>query len=388
MKRLAAFAREPGGADAIAPVVRSLAERGDVQLLLFAKEFATERFDAGGLRYELFPSNPPSLRDAVIERLERLRPHALLTSASSRPDDDMTEKLFWECGEAMKIPSLAVLDQWQNYAMRFSGPSPEQHLDCMPSCIAVMDAGVERDMVREGIDRDRILVSGHPRFDELNRFRDSWRNESSKSLRERLGIAPDRLVVTFISEPARRFWACEEGYNEVEVLDALLEQLERVTGDRGTKVAVVLKYHPRNIEEDFVELCFDRMKSSLELHVVRDEIDPWPLLSASDIVVGMISVLLLDAILLGKPTVSAQIGAASEGACIAVRSGAIPAITGADQLGVTLHSLVYDRPSRERYLRQQGSFFVRGGAVDCIISKLDEYLRRSSPIQIGEVSCE
>ena len=50
-KKIIAFAREPGGADTIAPVVKQLIQRDDVEVELFSKDYAGARFTAAGLDF-------------------------------------------------------------------------------------------------------------------------------------------------------------------------------------------------------------------------------------------------------------------------------------------------------------------------------------------------
>ncbi|MDP6702285.1 MAG: hypothetical protein QGH25_21705, partial [Candidatus Latescibacteria bacterium] len=128
-KKILAFAREPGGADTIAPVVARLRREDRVEIDLLAKDFAAARFAAAGLDFEEVPwKAEPALEKQVETILSERCPDALFTGASGRPEDDMTEKYFWKCGADRAVPSLAVLDQWQNYILRFSGTGADERL--------------------------------------------------------------------------------------------------------------------------------------------------------------------------------------------------------------------------------------------------------------------
>jgi hypothetical protein len=375
VKRVLAFAREPGGADAIAPVVGLLRRQGRVQVTLVAKDFAAERFRAAGLDHLAVPRvDRDQTAGQVQGLLDRFGPQALLSSASSRPEDDMTEKLLWTCGAGRGIPSVAVLDQWQNYALRFSGPTPAQRLAFLPTCIAVMDEQVKSEMIGEGIPAERILVSGHPRFDRLGDFAAGWTPEEAGKTRAELGVAAGALMVCFVSEPARRFFAAEEGYTEAGTLDRVLGSLEGLARREGVAVDLVLKYHPRNIPEDFAGLRFAPGASPLRLIEVRQPVPPWPLLAAADCAVGMISILLIDAALLGTPTLSVQINAHHPDRCLAVNAGAIAAARSEAELDRLLGSLLLDRGFREEYLARQARFEVGRGAAGCIGRRLYQLL--------------
>ena len=371
-KKVLAFAREPGGADTIAPVIGQLRKQGKVEAVLLAKEYAGARFAAAGLDYqEVEWADESGLRQQVAEIVEAERPDALLTSASSRPQDDMTEKYFWKVGCDLQVPSLAVLDQWQNYILRFSGPRTEEKLGYIPTCVAVMDETVRRDMVAEGFPDDSILVTGHPRFDALREYGERVDRNAVRGKLATLGIDPEAVVVTFISEPARRFFAAEEGFDEASTLTALLASCETLAQDR--KVEVVLKYHPRNLPEDFATVHEPEEGGNLRLHPMQNQLEPWDLLLASDLVVGMISILLVDSVLLSVPTLSVQLGGGNEGHCVPEQYGAISVVRQAAALPESVSALLTRGDYRQQYLKQQQKFTVVRDAIARIEGKIYEF---------------
>lgn len=368
-KKILAFAREPGGADTIAPVVGRLRRQDKVEVVLLAKEYAVARFAAVGLESQTVEwSAGEGLEKQVAEILVAQRPQVLLTSASSRPQDDMTEKHFWRSGAEQAIPSLAVLDQWQNYILRFSGPGTGQELAYMPTCVAVMDETVRRDMVGESFPNERIFVSGHPRFEVLHEYGKRVDRAAARKKTTALGIDPDAWLVTFVSEPARRFFAAEEGFDEASTLMALLASCARLKERQRLEVA--LKYHPRNIPEDFANVRGD---SDVRIHHIRDQIEPCDLLLASDLVVGMISILLVDSVLLGVPTLSVQLGGFNHGRCIPEKYGAITAIRQVAELDSTVEALLTQQHFRDQYLRRQRKFAVARDGIVRIANKVYEF---------------
>jgi hypothetical protein len=371
-KKIIAFAREPGGADTIAPVVKQLLQRDDVEVELFSKDYAGARFIAAGLDFvDVDWGEQCKLERKVREIVLAQQPDGLLTAASSRPTDDMTEKYFWKVGGECGIPSVAVLDQWQNYAMRFSGPTEAERLRYLPTCIAVMDDSVRRDMISEGIPKDRICVTGHPRFAALKEYHNQSIRKKAREKLARLGVDKTRQIIVFVSEPARRFFAVEEGYDEAETLNALLRVCEK-SSNHG-EIEVVLKYHPRNIEEDFLSV-FNR--GQVPLHMIRNEIEPWEVLIAADLVVGMISILLVDSVLLGIPTLSVQLGSKKVGRCLPEREGAIVGVRDYTSLQAEVDSLLNCIEYRARYVERQKSFSILQDGISKIDHKMYELIHK------------
>ena len=371
-KKIIAFAREPGGADTIAPVVKQLIQRDDVEVELFSKDYAGARFTAAGLDFvDIGWGEQCKLERKVRELVLAQQPDGLLTAASSRPTDDMTEKYFWKVGGDCGIPSVAVLDQWQNYAMRFSGPTEAERLRYLPTCIAVMDEDVRRDMISEGIPEDRICVTGHPRFAALKEYHNQSIRKKAREKLARLGVDKTRQIIVFVSEPARRFFAVEEGYDEAETLNALLKVCEK--NSKHGQLEVVLKYHPRNIEEDFLRVF---NQGQIPLHVIRNEIEPWEVLIAADLVVGMISILLVDSVLLGIPTLSVQLGSKKAGRCLPEREGAIVGVRDYASLQAEVDSLLNCIEYRARYVERQKSFSILQDGISRIEHTLYELIHK------------
>jgi hypothetical protein len=133
---------------------------------------------------------------------------------------------------------------------------------------------------------------------------------------------------------------------------------------------VVLKYHPRNIPEDFVGLQNSAVSDRVRVHHMQNEIEPCDLLLASDLVVGMISILLVDSVLLGVPTLSAQLGGFNHGRCIPEKYGAISVARKTAELDCAVGSLLMSKEFRERYLLKQAKFAVARDGITRIRDKV------------------
>jgi len=139
------------------------------------------------------------------------------------------------------------------------------------------------------------------------------------------------------------------------------------------QIEVVLKYHPRNIEEDFLSV-FNR--GQVPLHMIRNEIEPWEVLIAADLVVGMISILLVDSVLLGIPTLSVQLGSKKAGRCLPEREGAIVGVRDYASLQAEVDSLLNCIEYRARYVERQKSFSILQDGISRIEHRLYELIHK------------
>ena len=103
--RILFFSCEPGGAEVLIPAIKLLQaqEKFDVDVIGYG--FALERFKSKQVACKQIPSI--MLDDFSI--LESHAPHLVITSATSLPSVDMTEKILWYQARQHGIQSIAFL---------------------------------------------------------------------------------------------------------------------------------------------------------------------------------------------------------------------------------------------------------------------------------------
>jgi len=368
-----AFSRAAGGAAAIAPVLLQL--RRSERLLVLAKDQATEVFHRAGLDPVRFPAfSEGVLQRTIGERFGDDRPHVLLTSATSLPQLDMTEQYLWRWACAHQIPSVAVLDQWQNYALRFSGQGPEEHLRYLPDWIAAMDAHAARGLGEAGIPAERIVITGQPAFDQLAQMRQSATSGERHRVREALAVVPQAKLVCAVSESFANVFGDDLGYTEQTMLQELLGICSSLVNETGQPLHLAVKLHPENDPHAFRWVHEALHPNGLRVSLHGTEWAPIPLVMGSDVVVGMSSVLLIESILLGQPTVSFQPHARHRDALIATVLGAIPLLDRPAQCADVLRGLLFDPSFQSTYLQRQGLLKTDGGAAH----RVAELVKRAS----------
>jgi hypothetical protein len=125
-----------------------------------------------------------------------------------------------------------------------------------------------------------------------------------KVQRERLGIAADETVAVFVSEPLLPIdtnWDWDQAH-EVDYRD-LLALLLRISADGGLNkpLVVLIRYHPAEPDDRWLPVCAPvpggRWRNA-------SGIDKDALFSIADIVLGLNSMLMLEAVAAGIPTFS------------------------------------------------------------------------------------
>lgn len=365
-RRILAFAKAAGGAAALVSVLQEL-QRQD-RILLLAAHPATDVFRRAGLEPMLFPAfSEMTLAQQIAGCFGGEPPDVVLTSATSLPQLDMTEKYVWRWAHACQIPSVAVLDQWQNYALRFSGPGLHEHLAYLPDWIAAMDGHAKQGMIDAGIPAERIVVTGQPAFDRLAQMRQSFSPEERQRLRQALGVLPQAKLICFIAESFADVFGERLGFTEQSVLHDLLGICAEMVSEAGQSLHLVVKLHPENEPGAFAWVNRYSRPEGLRVTVQGTEQPAIPLVMSSDVVIGMTSVLLVESILLGRPTVSFQPHARDADGLIATVLGAIPLLDNRQACAKTVRGLLTDPVFRSTYLQRQDILKADGHASSRLV---------------------
>jgi UDP-N-acetylglucosamine 2-epimerase len=259
----------------------------------------------------------------------------------------MTEKYTWKWARQNNIPSVAILDQWQNYKERFSGPGGADVLEYLPTFICAMDESAKRGLTIDGVPEERIIITGQPSLARMRRCMLDGSHNERQAIRNQLHCGEDSLLMVFISEPFTSSMGQEIGFTEISILEELLSYLsDRVVMDekigKASSLQLIIKMHPKNRLDVFtpLEKRYKDIWGKLKIKVLKDEIGKDQLLQASDMILGMCSIMLMEAVALGKTVVSLQIGAKRRDWCEAVNQGIIPFIATSEDKTRLLDSLL------------------------------------------------
>ena len=313
LKKILFFSCEPGGAEVLIPVIRLVQAQPHLEAVVLGYGHALARFAKKEIDcYEIgpVPKNDFSLFDHHM-------PDLLITSATSLPSVDMSEKYLWWQAKQRGIPSLAFLDQWQNYAVRFSGKQDHERLAYQPDWINCLNEIGRKEMIREGFDETRLVAFGHPYLSSLKHDLPAL---DVASLRAGLHISATDKVVLFVSEPIREHYGNTRGYDQYRALDYFLSSLADVT----EQPKILVKLHPKDNRASFQALA-DKF-ATLSLQFIGNELSPIECLAVSDLIFGMSSIMLIEAFILGKKVASLQPGLCVEDPLVLSRHKLIPAI--------------------------------------------------------------
>ena len=368
------FSRDPGGTNAIMPLIEPLRALGN-EVSVYGKDAALSIYRKQNIDCsDICDAIPSGTQEETDEFVRRARPHLMVTGTSS---EDFTERRLWKAAERAGITSFAVLDQWTNYRLRLISEAGDQMNGSalsrliVPSFLFIMDEFARKEMCALGIDREKLVVSGQPFFDYIRKTGDKFTTQEIETLRRKLTGSEGGHVLVFASQPiasihrkngmAEDYW----GYTERTVLKSVAGCLSKLTEEMAVKLTLVLRLHPKdepNVYQDALATCPNSIKV-----VVDRETDSSLLLKASDLVIGMFSMLLLEAAILERRFISVQIGLKRENPLIFDRMGLVRSILTEQELEGTLRGILSGKN------REFTNFNFEFGATERITNYLEGY---------------
>ena len=287
-KSVVVVARQAGSANAFVPLFSEFKE-SNFRVHTFAFTHAHKIFASNKINAILIEEFDASFFNAIP------KPSLLLTGTSEYAAED---DRFWQWARSMGVPSLAFVDSWVSYWQRFTPRGVVQNrFSITPDLIAVIDRFMYDRMVDSGCDDKLLIVTGNPALDDLPHY-------VSRDREDIVGTYGANYIL-FIGEPFNnRLYGGNEkdvlGYTEAEVLRVTANAIELM---EGGKFKLVFRPHPRGG-------CTGEIESIIDSHgtavVDAGKFNSRDLVACAKAVVGMTSMLLFEASLMGVPAISIQ----------------------------------------------------------------------------------
>jgi hypothetical protein len=315
MKKILFFTCEPGGAEMLAPVIRLVMRHKKHRVVVLGYGHGLKRFQQKEI--PCTEIKPILQNDRAV--IDAERPDVIVTSATSLPRFDMSEKYLWQNARQAGVKTFAFVDQWQNYALRFSGPSEQERLSYLPDVINCIDEIGKSEMVAEGFDEKILYPLGHP---SLSLLQEEFKSVQLKDITLKPGFPAacddPKNTVLFVSEALREHFGDSRGYDQYQVLDHFLQNISRSAPER----CVLVKLHPKDEPTRYERLI--AKYPGLGVHCIQHELTSLECIRAADVVFGMTSIMLVEAFILGRTVISVQPGLKGVDPLVLSRHGLIP----------------------------------------------------------------
>lgn len=354
MKNILIYAEEPGGVNVLIPIVKELNKTGNI-LKVYGNKIAKLIFEKNSIECNQININSKEdAKKAILVNKAKI----IITGTSGVGNG---ERLLWMAGKECVIKSYAIVDQWMNLEIRFSKngvnikDKKEKKEFVFPNTIFLMDDKLKDEAIKLGIKSENIKVVGHPYLE--------WISKTKK------GIKPKKNEILFASEKlSEDFIEIEKGaigiygYDEISILQNIVNLLK----DRSLNYTLVIRKHPRE--------CWDsKIRKIKNLDKINwrfdNESDVFKSINRASIIIGMSSMLLLEAIALNKKVLSVEIGAKGSSNFMPVKYNLMKGIFSKEELEDAFINL-------DKY--QMNNKLLYKGSINKIINELE--------VEINEIS--
>jgi len=296
------FVEDPGAANCVAELPAVLDAQG-ISTRLLAVGLAKASLHQRGICVENVDGD---IAAKAYQIIISIKPQIILVGTAENPDTLGLDLISQ--ARIQGIESVGIIDAYGNAELRFRGRS-DYPLTHAPDWLIVPTEPVKDAYVYHGFPTDHVVVCGHPHYDYVRKTAFRLALEDRKVLKRRLfPEAPDdRKVLVFVSEgPARLKPRSQKYLNECTlpyegkpagrteiVVEAFLEAVKPV----HPRPYLVFRQHPKDTAEDYADYrsefdLFNTGGSSLEL------------IYAADFIVGMTGTVMMEAGLLGIPSLA------------------------------------------------------------------------------------
>lgn len=277
MKRIIFCAQDPGGANAIAPVILMAAKDGTMRCDVLAAKHAVKVFERNKIKgvMDCTQSNYGDLSRLY----NKINPQVVFMGTS---EGYSIEKKVTRIASRHGAETISIIDSWMNYAKRYSSAKNPTDLLYITQTICVNDEFMKRECVKDGIPSEIIQVTGNPHL-----------AESAKKIKfpyEKIG----KYNLLFISQPLSR-----GPISQYSLVKELCEfpQIEQFKN-------IIVRPHPKeNAESRYLRVIKNYKNLSIKIDHSTDLYD---LINKSGLVMGVDSIILFECAIAGKVVISYQ----------------------------------------------------------------------------------
>ena len=349
-RKIVVTSSHPGGINAIMPVIKRLTVEKKADIVVIGHKYSEKILQKNGIDYKTIDSY--SLKDVSVNSMRHLlkieSPDLVLTGTSYQDEEnkDLIEQTIILAAKEENIKSLAVLDFWNIYSMKFSDIYTGEKFKFLPNKIAIMDLIAEQDMVTEGFNKKRLVVTGNPHFDHLSQKAQDFTKKDGQFIREKIGLSSGFLIFyagSIFKKEKETF-----GYWDLDVISLINETVKSLPLKQRKQIELIVKLHPRTPQPDVLEIkryiskySFDRMK-------LVAKIDTQELVLASDLILISVSTVGIEAIYMRKPCISLQPGLKGKDFLMIGGESLIPTGYTVDSCQRKLKRAIIDKEYREK----------------------------------------
>jgi hypothetical protein len=268
---------DPGGAK---PLL-SLAEENNLTDVLVVS-------DRSYSFYKDFKTKVKIIDKDIDTIISFFQPSLIFTGTSYTSD---IEKKFIYAASEKKIDCCSFVDHWTDISKRFE-TEPGKFI--IPDKIWVVDERAKIMAVGQGIEEQKIVISGNPYHDWLRKWKPEMNKNQFKT--EACLLISQQQIIVYAPDPLSNVNGIEVyGFDELSATSLLVEFFNKHRSELANWI-VLVKVHP-NQNHDMLEKIISLSSS---FHLLPHDIDTNTTIYYADVVMGFFSSFLIEADIMNK----------------------------------------------------------------------------------------
>ncbi|MBU4462040.1 hypothetical protein KKD91_03180 [Patescibacteria group bacterium] len=271
---------QQGGFDIFSPVISGIKKDKKFLYILFSdNQRIYDQAREQKIKYSRLVG--PSI-SKLKEIIQKENPDIVFTDTSEKEFGLSIDKKFINIAKELRKPTISIVDSWMSYRERFG-----KKLEYLPNKIFVIDEKMEDDLHKIGIPKDKVEITGSPRFDKFSEIKNTKKTKN---------------LIIFNSQPIPK----KEKLNEVKIFRDIVKALEKI----HPKKKIIITFHPTREIDKKDRNKYDNIIENSQLTITKagkdEETDK--LNRKAELVMGIHSIALFDASLIKKRVLSYQPG--------------------------------------------------------------------------------
>lgn len=240
----------PSATNSIIPIIKELRKQGK-EVIALGSPYAGPRFEQEGVSYT--PIENYGLKDFSESEMEKVlmqeTPNIVLAGASFqepiKKEIYITDQTILKAAKAQSIPSVRVQDWWSP-SIKYDDIQNDIPNAFLPDKIALMDDYAYSKMIKKGISKEILAITGYPELDNLQQKKKNFTDIKKKQILETLGAQNAEKVFLYAGGIDWPKNVDKLGYWNLDVIKTIEQALKESPNEN---VSFVMGIHPRIPDE-------------------------------------------------------------------------------------------------------------------------------------------
>lgn len=357
-KKILVALHDPGSANSLSGVLNIFNKDSRLELIaLSGSQYSEDMFSRNSIPYKKLENLKPEDAEGIVKYE---KPDLVITGISVQSNLD---RYFIYAAKANNRDSVALFEGYTYSTVKLKDSNIDSKYKFRPDYLLVLDK-IAKNVLSRDFEEEKLIITGNPADDELFKIKQKFTLEEAVKVRRDLNINETDYLISFLSQPLYEDNLGHFGYTQVTVLRDLEDALAKLN---LSNLFLLVKLHPREEPEKSGLVEFGK---KLKGFLFDKTYDTKKVILASDLVTGMVTNGLRDAVYLDKDVISLQSGLipGREDRFPLNEIGLTVPVYDKKEIVPTLKKVIYDREFKQNLMEKRKNLILDGKAAERVIN--------------------